>query len=659
MIFPVKTMKKFYTFLLTACLAILGLWASTSDRLELLRADGSFVSFLTQDIDSITYEREGDGSAFTHMTIWTNNGERQQFSLAEYTTVRYVAINPSATLHHCKADSLGYRRLFTEQEVMAGVDTLNKYDYFGQSITGQYCLRGAKNGQVPQAHAYQRQYSLGPDAYAQYFVVPHKDFMYGSLTSTYNVSREFNGDPLGSYTMVKNAIVPILNHPAINSIPEIKAINLLYFSLSAQEKADLSGPFTYREDLENSEDPAEYNSVEDIYTNIVADLDSIVACLKFYEEEVAKGDEGMRPAWYKGVIDNILFAYHQTSRDLLTGVASMESYWRLANSLKLRMAMHIVKVNPDLAKKWAEEAVASDVVESADMQQGVYPMVSGFSHPLIDIVNSWGDLRMCASFESLLKSLNHPFLTYVFMPNGNEIEFPDSVMAPGTRHIGIRAGHMVPEGQTYPLNPLQAYSTINNEYFQQAPLYFVSWAEADFLRAEGAIRGWNMGGTAEEFYNRGIKNGYLGDPMMPDMDYEAALPTYMEQTEATPYVSYDPYNGGEPWKSVTTIGVKWNDGDSQETKLEKIITQKYIALFPLSTEAWAEMRRTGYPKVFPVLNTDDGDGSIEQGEMIHRIPWCPTDPIEKERINASGIPALGGPDLQATRLWWDVDAPNF
>ena len=29
-------------------------------------------------------------------------------------------------------------------------------------------------------------------------------------------------------------------------------------------------------------------------------------------------------------------------------------------------------------------------------------------------------------------------------------------------------------------------------------------------------------------------------------------------------------------------------------------------------------------------------------------------------VENSGIPALGGkPDEQATRLWWDVDAPNF
>ena len=94
-------------------------------------------------------------------------------------------------------------------------------------------------------------------------------------------------------------------------------------------------------------------------------------------------------------------------------------------------------------------------------------------------------------------------------------------------------------------------------------------------------------------------------------------------------------------------------------KLEKIITQKYFALFPLSTEAWTEMRRTGYPKMFPVLNTDDGDGSIKQGDIIRRIPWVPTDPIALNMVEFSGIPALGGPDEQATRLWWDVDKANF
>lgn len=105
--------------------------------------------------------------------------------------------------------------------------------------------------------------------------------------------------------------------------------------------------------------------------------------------------------------------------------------------------------------------------------------------------------------------------------------------------------------------------------------------------------------------------------------------------------------------------MKWNESDSREVKLEKIITQKYIALFPLSTEAWTELRRTGYPKLFNVLNADDGDGSLQYGDIIRRIPWNASDPISKGNIEATGINALGGEDVQATRLWWDLNTPNF
>ena len=146
----------------------------------------------------------------------------------------------------------------------------------------------------------------------------------------------------------------------------------------------------------------------------------------------------------------------------------------------------------------------------------------------------------------------------------------------------------------------------------------------------------------------------------------------MQLEKPIDYISEDPMGDGPAWPSVTTIGVKWDDADDLETRLEKIITQKYLALFPLSTEAWTELRRTGYPKLFQVLNTDDGDGSIRQGEegqtqthMIRRIPWVPTDPIAAAMVNSSGLKELAHgkteavADDQATRLWWDIDVPNF
>ena len=546
-------------------------------------------------------------------------------------------------------DQINYRIQPTKENFEAAYEEL--FPYLGAGKTAQYCLRGGKNGDVPGAHAYQRQYCYGPDGYANYMTIPHRDFMVGTLTSTYNNSNDFNGDPRGSYSMLKKELIPVLNHPRIDSIPEVKAINLLYYCISAQELADISGPFTYLEDKKNIENPSVYNTVEDIYKGIVQNLDTIVACLRYHET---------RPSWYKERIGDILMSFNETNRDLLSSYSGMTTYIKLANSLKLRMAMHIVKVNPSLAQKWAEEAVRDGVVESIDEQSGLFPVVSGFSHPLVDIIWNWGDSRISASFESLLMSLDHPYTKYLITKNSNEItnKKTGAVLPANKKIVGIRSGILVGDGQSYGQNQRIAYSGLDRNYLQDAPLYLVKFAEVDFLRAEGALRGWNMGGSAQFFYERGIRNAYLEEPDYV-YEYKDLVDTYMQREQPIAYVQSDPMGDGADWQSVTKIGVKWNDADSKETKLEKIITQKYIALFPLSTEAWTELRRTGYPKCFRVLNTSDGDGSVRPGEMIRRIPWQSTDPIELKNINETGLDALGGPDVQGTRLWWDVEAPNF
>ena len=569
-------------------------------------------------------------------------GDERGANSVQTETTRYVG----------NVDTIPYLNLPTPEGVQSAIETLKSYKYFHQALGGQFNIRGGKEAGTPGGHAYQRQYSLGPDLYAQYFTLPHKDYMYGTHTSTYNVSAEFNNNARGAYTMAKNAIMPLLHHPMVDSIPEIKAINLLYYCVIAQEQADLSGPYTYLEDKQNSEEPYEYNDLETIYHGIVKNLDTIVACLKNYET---------RPDWYKNEIELLLMEFHQTSRTIFDGDFGVSSYIKLANSLKLRMAMHIVKVDPTTAQRWAEEAVAAGVVEGFNDQQGIYPLLSVYKHPLKEI-NTWGDLRMSASLESLLMSLDHPYTKYLFKPNAYDIPNKNGVdvLPAGSRICGIRSGILVGDGQSPALNKRQGYSTFDNDIIENyyIPSYFLKWAEVDFLRAEGALRGWEMGGTPEFFYNRGIENAYLEDPMLGS-PYTSYLNEYMQLEEAIDYVSIDPMGDGEPWPSVTKIGVKWNEADDNETKLEKIITQKYIALFPLSTEAWAELRRTGYPKLFPVLNTDDGDGSIKQGDMIRRIPWVPTDPVAADMVETTGILRLGGPDEQATRLWWDVDAPNF
>ena len=560
-----------------------------------------------------------------------------------------------------EADKLDYKIELIQEEVAQAINALQVQ--FAQAMGGRYAMRGGNNyGEKPASHAYQRQYSFGPDLYAGYFTIPHYDFIYGKHTSTYDLSADFNSNALGSYTIAKDAFIPLLNTEQINNIPEIKAINLLFYCITAQEQADLAGPYTYFDDKQNLANPRVYNNVRSIYYAIVKDLDNIVACLQYYENN--------RPDWYKEMIVSVLSQFHNTNpKFYLESDMGFGTYIKLANSLKLRMAMHIVKVEPDTAKLWAESAVDpanGGVIESELEQQGLYPIFLGFSHPLINIINSWGDLVLSASLETLLMSLNHPYSKagYVFDNNNNEIfnEEEEEVLPTGTRICGLRSGTMVGTGQVYSINQLQAFSKLNTENWGRSvpPLYFIKWAEVDFLRAEGALRGWNMGGDAQFFYERGIRNGYFDCPIFVDQSpYNSLVEEYMMQETATEYWNIDPTGEGEPWKSPTEIGVKWNDTDDKETKLEKIITQKYIALFPLSTEAWTELRRTGYPKLFPVLNPEDGDGSLQYGDIIRRIPWVPTDPRIIEIVNQYGIPALGGPDKQATRLWWNVDSPNF
>lgn len=549
-----------------------------------------------------------------------------------------------------KADSIDYRKVISEQGFNDAMSDLQQY--FAQMKTAQYYLRGGKDGQTPGPHQYQYVYNITVDNYAGYLVVPHNfaTGLGGSLKSTYAYNQDYCDGPYGAFLSIKNNIANMINHPTIDSIPELKAIGLLIFDYSAQEMVDLYGSIPYVDHKSNKEsNPFTFNKMADIYASIVDNLDTINACLKHFDS---------RPDWYKAGVQSILGQY-----DVMTQDKSVASWCRLANSLKLRMAMHTVKVQPSVAQKWAEEAVQAGVVETTAQELLLDPMMMGYTNPLFEIANNWGDTRLNASFESLLASLKHPYLEYVFDKNSNIVvnsSDPNDIMQANTRIMGLRAGIRMIQGQAYKDNFRIAYSSIkNNGEMANAPLYLMKVSEVEFLRAEGALRGWNMGGSAQQFYEQGIRNAQVEHRLMSTY-YPNAVDEYMSLEEPVAYKYVDQYDHSYDAESVTTIGVKWNEGDSQETKLEKIITQKYIAAFPYSYESWNDMRRTGYPKQFEVLNVEDGDGSLVQGDIIRKIPLPGRDTsVGMSDITASGIEALGGSDTQGTRVWWDVAGSNF
>ena len=211
---------------------------------------------------------------------------------------------------HGKADEINYIFQPTEEGMDKAIGNLD--NYFRQTLTGQYAMRGGKDGDTPGPHAYQRQFSLGPDNYAQFTTIPHQDFMYGTLTSTYDISLDFNPGPNSSYLIVKNALAPILNHPDIDSIPEMKAIYLLMLDYSSQEVADLYGPFPYIDFKANREEaPFTYNDLRTIYVNIEANIDTIVNCLKHYPT---------RPDWYKQRVQDLMYRFTCVNQDQQNGI---------------------------------------------------------------------------------------------------------------------------------------------------------------------------------------------------------------------------------------------------------------------------------------------------------------------------------------------------
>ena len=93
--------------------------------------------------------------------------------------------------------------------------------------------------------------------------------------------------------------------------------------------------------------------------------------------------------------------------------------------------------------------------------------------------------------------------------------------------------------------------------------------------------------------------------------------------------------------------MNWADATGFDEKLEKIITQKWIALWPLGQEAWSEIRRTGYPKVFDLVETPKYPVQIP-----NRLPFSYNEYTTNKSNVESAVSLLGGADTFATKLWW-------
>ena len=350
--------------------------------------------------------------------------------------------------------SLNYKRDISADELKQAVKEMRTQ--LGSALKAVYGMRGGKDGNPPAAHGYQFCYTFGPDCYVQYFCVPHYDFPYSNFTlrSTYDLCKGSIGGPGAGFSAMKYDMAPTLNAEKIDYMPEIKAIYLILFNYSTIENVDLFGPMPYYDHKTiREESPFVYDRAKDIYYQVKADIDAAIECFKYYKDH--------RSEAYKKQIGSTIKSRVQLLSSDYADPSDLSVWIRFANSLKLRMAIHMSKVEPATAKQWAEEAVAGGVIENTTDEIGLFPSLFGRDHPLSEMMG-WNDIVMGASFINLLQNLDHPYMKYLFTKNSIALEKSKQAVsgtsAPtttseGTVFIGMRNGVTPGEGQAASTNP--------------------------------------------------------------------------------------------------------------------------------------------------------------------------------------------------------------
>lgn len=382
---------------------------------------------------------------------------------------------------------------------------------------------------------------------------------------------------------------------------------------------DFWGPIPYSE-FGNRERSVPYDSQEDIYRDFFTTLDEAISVLQ----------------------SNAGSTSFLAGNDLIYG-GNVDQWIKFANTLRLRLAMRVKYVDPELSRTEAEKAAAGELLESNEDNATIVTSAPDFTNPY-NTITQWGEFRMSADMESILKGYEDARVQYYVAPAA-EPDPSDDPAGISFPYEGMRNGQSKVDKQGTNFNAqasdmAAAYTAAG----AAGPDYVVmNAAESYFLRAEGALEGWNMGGTAQSFYEQGIitsheeygldGNNLSGNPYVESPNTPAS------------------FNGTVP--AASEVPVAYNAAGTKEQQLEQIITQKWIAIYPNSQEAWAEKRRTGYPVFYDRLNSDNPN--IAVNEVPKRVPFVDGEfTTNAEAVNEAISNKLNGPDNGATPLWWDA-----
>ena len=325
------------------------------------------------------------------------------------------------------------------------------------------------------------------------------------------------------------------------------------------------------------------------------------------------------------------------------------SWVRLANSLMLRMAVRVHFKDQALAQEYITKATdpanGGLIVQANQVAKVASSSKLPLRSPYLASVDEYKETRMGATIWAYLDGFKDPRNEKLF----KEAEDPRIELYGLPKRMPL-----APTG-SQPKTDERAKASVPRVIEKNEVIWFRA-SETKFLLAEAALYGLYNNESAQSLYEAGIKLSFeeLGASGAKEY-YSQADVKPSELSSALNSIYSSPYSDNISNGNIVPL---WDENASQEKKLQRIITQKYIALYPNAIEAWTEYRRTGYPYI---MKPQDAAAITRIGGVFggkERTPERFSFPASSysNNPNLSVIPKLlGGKDEGITKLWWVRD----
>ncbi len=348
---------------------------------------------------------------------------------------------------------------------------------------------------------------------------------------------------------------------------------------------------------------------------------------------------------WKTMLDELSTAIDDLNNCIALGTgANLENFDRIyqgdltkwakyANSLLLRLAVRVSNVAPELTREYARKAIENGVIESNSDNAILHMKIGRLPDAHSQLYNvaygTYNDSFAAADLTCYMNGYNDGrrsayFTTYEKV--NAEQGTSENV------YFGLRAGSSASDVD------VRAYcSRPNVDQYSDYPL--LTAAEVAFLRAECALNGW-LEGDPQSFYESGIRLSF-------SQWGAAGAEAYIADSSSVP-AAYEDLMNNEDYPAPSNITIAWaSDG----RELQRIITQKYIAMYPLGHETWCDYRRTGFPEFMPICS---GKVSPVYANMpvANRLKFSVDESKQNSKNLNEAITFLAGGDDYATKLWW-------